>query len=214
MSGEQAGVMEEADGARVRVLAGRIARGLLAFASRLALVSALLWASWLSLGAVLQWPARSPVAAEAVVVLGGDSGIRYQKGRALVLAGYADTLLLIRPHKAALKDLAATVRNVAVHTEESSDSSWSEAQNTLAWMRAQGIAHVLVVSDPPHMLRLAYTWWSVFRGTGLRYTLVMTQPSWWSAWNWWHDERAALFAGTELLKLVYYVVRYRFGWGG
>lgn len=214
MSLEHADAVHKAEAMDLGRLSRRIGMVLVATICSLALLALVLWTAWLSLGAVLEWPAREPVLADAVVVLGGgDSAGRYQQGRELVLAGYADTLLLIRPKQPALKDVAANVRDVAVHTETVSDSSWSEAQNTLMWMREHDVRHVLVVSDPPHMLRLAYTWWSVFRGSGLGYTLVMTRPAWWSAWNWWHNEHAAIFAGTEVLKLGYYVVRYRFGWG-
>ena len=81
------------------------------------------------------------------------------------------------------------------------------------WMEANGVKHVLVVSDPQHMLRVSYSWWSVLRGSGLSYTLVAApQPSW-SAWRWWENEALAISAGMEVLKLVYYVGRYRFGLG-
>ncbi len=70
----------------------------------------------------------------------------------------------------------------------------------------------MVVSDPPHMLRLRYTWGSVLRGTGLAYTLVATSPPWWPGWRWWRTTESASFVGNEVLKLGYYVVRYRFGW--
>ena len=41
--------------------------------------------------------------------------------------------------------------------------------------------------------------------------LVAADTPWWSAWRWWENEQAALFAGIEVLKLGYYLVRYRFG---
>jgi len=179
---------------------------------RFALWSGVIVAAWWSAGALLQWPAQAPVAADAIVVLGGDSGTRYAKGRALVEQGYASRLLLINPNMPALRDIAAGVANLdEVHGEAKSRSSWSEAVNTLAWMMENDIAHVMVVSDPPHMLRLKYSWASVFRGSGREYTLVAADTPWWSAWRWWDNEHAALFAGIEVLKLGYYVVRYRFG---
>ena len=74
-----------------------------------------------------------------------------------------------------------------------------------------GKALRVVVSDPPHMLRLRYTWGSVLRGTGMDYTLVATAPPWWPGWRWWRNPGASDFVGNEVLKLGYYVLRYRFG---
>ena len=60
------------------------------------------------------------------------------------------------------------------------------------WMEANGVRHVLVVSDPQHMLRVSYSWWSVFRGSGLRYTFVAAPTPDWSAWHWWENEAIAI----------------------
>ena len=90
--------------------------------------------------------------------------------------------------------------------------SWGEALAVRDRMQAEGLRTVMVVSDPPHMLRLRYTWGSVLRGTGLDYTLVATNPPWWPGWRWWRNPGASDFVGNEVLNLGYYVVRYRFGW--
>ncbi len=77
-----------------------------------------------------------------------------------------------------------------------------------------GVAHVGAVffeGDPPHLLRVRYTFGSIFRGSDMRYTLMASNPPWWSAWRWWQHPRAAAFADSEFLKLGFYVVQYRFG---
>ncbi|MBK6558234.1 MAG: hypothetical protein IPG16_13925 [Comamonadaceae bacterium] len=78
-------------------------------------------------------------------------------------------------------------------------------------MQAEGLRSVMVVSEPPHLLRLRYTWGSVFRGSDPGYTLIASAPPWWSTWRWWQHPRAAAFVDSEFLKLGYYVARYRFG---
>ena len=77
-----------------------------------------------------------------------------------------------------------------------------------AWMEARGVKRVLVVSDPPHMLRLSYAWSRVFAGSGLSFSLVSSRPPWWSAWRWWANEYSRHFVGNEVLKLAYYVWHY------
>ena len=194
-------------------MAGRLVRGLLFWVRLLVLLAGLAWALWLSLGAIMELPASEPVAADAVVVLGEDPGHRYLRGKELLQAGYADTLVLILPLPHVLQDATSRLPGVKIHIDRTADSTWSEAQIMRRWMEANGIRHVLVVSDPQHMLRVSYSWWSVFRGSGLRYTLVAAPQANWSAWHWWENEALAINAGMEVLKLAYYVGRYQFGWG-
>jgi hypothetical protein len=80
-------------------------------------------------------------------------------------------------------------------------------------MQAKGLKSVLVVSDPPHLLRVHYAWASHFWRTELAYTLIASTPPWWSPWRWWQNPQAKSFVTSELLKLGYYLVRYGFGLG-
>ena len=78
-------------------------------------------------------------------------------------------------------------------------------------MQANGWRTVLVVSDPPHMLRMRYAWGAAFRGSDFSYTLVATELLWWPDWRWWTNPYATRFVEDEVLKLGYYVFKYRFG---
>ena len=62
------------------------------------LLSVLAGRAYLCAGAWLAWPASQPHRADAVVVLGGGDGARYARGRELVLAGFAQQLVLIEPN--------------------------------------------------------------------------------------------------------------------
>ncbi len=172
---------------------------------------------FLTSGSLLAAPAGEVRHVDAVVVLGGDAGLggRYARGRDLVLAGYSQRLILLYPSAAQVRDARASVPDVEIVDSKpapGSGGSWGEAQAVRQRMQAEGLRSVMVVSDPPHMLRLRYTWGSVLRGTGLAYTLVATSPPWWPGWRWWRTTESASFVGNEVLKLGYYVVRYRFGW--
>ena len=165
-------------------------------------------------GALLSAPAGEARHVDAVVVLGGDGrvGGRYVHGRDLVLAGYSQRLILVYPSAGQISDAQATMPGVEIVDSTPATGSWGEALAVRQLMQAEGLRIVMVVSDPPHMLRLRYTWGSVLRGTGLHYTLVATSPPWWPGWRWWRNPESASFVGNEVLKLGYYVVRYRFGW--
>ena len=62
------------------------------------LLSGLAGLVYLCAGACLAWPAAQPRHVDAVVVLGGGDGARYARGRELVLAGFAQQLVLIAPN--------------------------------------------------------------------------------------------------------------------
>lgn len=167
-------------------------------------------------GAVLSFPATAPRlsggAADAVVVLGGSGdGARYPRARELLLAGLAKRLVLIEPSAAEVADATQRFSEVLVWNDVLPGNTWGEAKTTRARMAANGWKSVLVVSDPPHMLRMRYAWASNFWGADESYVLVASNPAWWSAWRWWQDPYAIKFVEEEVLKLGYYVVRYRFG---
>jgi hypothetical protein len=164
-------------------------------------------------GALLSAPAGEARHVDAVVVLGGDGGMggRYVLGRDLVLAGYSKRLILVYPSAGQISDAQATLTGLEIVDSTPATGSWGEAMAVRQLMKAEGLRSVMVVSDPPHMLRLRYTWGSVLRGTGMDYTLVATTPPWWPGWRWWRNPSASDFVGNEVLKLGYYVVRYRFG---
>jgi len=84
--------------------------------------------------------------------------------------------------------------------------SWGEAPTVRERMQAEGLSSGMVVRDPPHMLRRRCTWGAVLRGTGLSFALVSTIPTWWPGWR---SPEVAGSVGNEVLKLGYYVVKYR-----
>ena len=168
--------------------------------------------AFFSAGSVLSSPAAAPHAADVVVVLGGDDGPRYARGRELLLAGYAKRMILFEPNGAERQAALAQVPNVEIWDKVQPQNSWGEAQAVRTWMLAKGLQSALVVSDPPHLLRVSYSWWSAFRGTDLQYTPIAANPPWWPGWRWWRNPRAATFVDHEVLKLGYYLIRYRFGY--
>jgi uncharacterized SAM-binding protein YcdF (DUF218 family) len=163
----------------------------------------------------LESPAQEPVHADAIVVLGGDDGDRALRALQLYRDGYAPTLVLTGlehgetttpPALNWRADFLAErgVPRSALRFEVESRSSYAEAVNVLAQMRQQGWHRVIVVSDPPHMRRLSWTWARVFRNSGLEYVLVASDPPWWSPRHWWRDEASGSFVIMEFIKLGYY----------
>ena len=171
-------------------------------------------------GRYLSAPAGVAEPADCIVALGGDTGDRIVTALDLYRRGYAPWILLTGvedspgdTRRAYLTWRAeylvkAGVPSAAILYDEHSANSRDEARNTLALASARGWKSVLVVSDPPHMRRLARAWGKTFAGTGRNYILVATAPAWWRERAWWQSERAAQFVITEYVKLGYYLVRY------
>ena len=186
----------------------------------LALIAIMAWAAFWYAGQYLSAPAGVPRAADCIVALGGDTGDRIMKALDLYRRGYAPWILLTGvedspsdTRRAYLTWRAeylvkAGVPSAAILYDEHSTNSRDEARNTLALANARGWKSVLVVSDPPHMRRLARAWGKAFAGAGKNYILVATAPAWWRERAWWQSERAAQFVITEYVKLCYYLARY------
>ena len=104
---------------------------------------------YLCAGAWAAWPAVQPHHADAMVVLGGGDGARYARGRELVLAGFAQQLVLIEPNDDERQDAVVRLRSVEIWDRVRPQNSWDEAQAGREWMLAKGLKSVLVVSDPP-----------------------------------------------------------------
>jgi uncharacterized SAM-binding protein YcdF (DUF218 family) len=188
---------------------------LVAFAAVGIIGAALLAYAGSKAGYWLEAAGQSPQKANAIVVLGGDNGERSLKAQALYHDGYAPIIVLTGLEKGSATPpprltwradyLAAHgVPRSVLRFEVASRNSYEEATNILALMEKQKWQRVIVVSDPPHMRRLAWTWNRVFEGSGLHYTLVPSVAAWWQPGEWWRDELSGSFVITEYIKLAYY----------
>jgi uncharacterized SAM-binding protein YcdF (DUF218 family) len=166
----------------------------------------------------LEAAGQPPEKANAIVVLGGDNGERSLKAQALYHDGFAPLIVLTGLEKGSATPpprltwradyLAAHgVPRSVLRFEVGSRNSYEEATNILALMQKQKWQRVIVVSDPPHMRRLAWTWNRVFKNSGLHYVLVPSSAEWWIPGEWWRDELSGSFVIMEYIKLAYYIVK-------
>lgn len=171
-------------------------------------------------GEYLSSPAASPQRADVILALGGDNGDRialavklYKQGLAprIMLTGMEGSYKETRPDYLSWRVLYLYSQNVpkeAIILESAAGNSWEEAVNTLGLLRQHEWKRVLVVSDPPHMRRLDWSWGRVFRESGKEYVLVSTAPPWWDAAHWWRHEQAMPFVLMEYIKLAYYILKH------
>ena len=192
---------------------------LLTLAITIALVVTMLAIVATEAGHWLEAPLQSPRHADAIAILGGDEdGERASRALSLFRESFAPIVVLTglqRDSKAVPAALnwraefleTQGIPKTSIRFELEARNSYTEAEQLLALMRKEGWRTLIVVSDPPHMRRLAWTWARVFEGSGLSYVLVASKPDWWDAGRWWRDEKAGQFVITEYIKLVYYMAR-------
>jgi uncharacterized SAM-binding protein YcdF (DUF218 family) len=188
-------------------------------AAALAMLALSVWAV-LNAAHFFAGPASPPVKADLIAVLGGDGGDRgltaarlYASGMAprVLIEGLEATPSLVRRailnwRVQVLVDAGVPLAQLEYDTE--SANSWEEALNTRRLMQARGWRRVLVVSDPPHMRRLSWTWGRVFEGSGLEFSLVASSPPDWKPDIWWRDEKSGAAVIMECIKIAYYLAKY------
>ncbi len=173
---------------------------------------------FLSLGFIVSYHAGNPEKSDVIIVLGGDNGLRVHKGAELYNAGYASHVIVTgiderfyhpsHPNWRVRRMVALGVPKKAITVDALSTTTWEEAENTADTMEEQGWKSAIVVSDPPHMLRLYQTWSKALDGTSLKFILVPTKPLWWNPLFWWNNEKSFQFVMNEIKKNLFYAIVY------
>ncbi|HWR00610.1 MAG TPA: YdcF family protein [Chlorobaculum sp.] len=173
---------------------------------------------YLGLGVLVSLHSSKPEKADVIVILGGDGGLRVKKGAELYNAGYARNIILTgidsryyrptHPNWRERKLMALGVPKSAIEVDTWSETTWEEAENTAEMMDRNGWNKVIIVSDPPHMLRLHRTWKKAFADSPKRFTLVSTNPEWWNPLLWWDNGTSFRFVLSEIKKNLFYSILY------
>jgi uncharacterized SAM-binding protein YcdF (DUF218 family) len=173
---------------------------------------------FLSLGFLVSQHAAIPEKSDVIIVLGGDNGLRVRKGAELYNAGYATHVILTgiderfyRPGHPNWRERRMTALGVpkkAIKVDAKSKTTWEEAENTSNTMEKNGWTSAIVVSDPPHLLRLHQTWSKAFEGSSKKFILISTNPPWWHKVFWWKNKQSYQFVISEIKKNLFYAAVY------
>ncbi|MBA4373105.1 MAG: YdcF family protein [Thermodesulfovibrio sp.] len=167
-----------------------------------------------SAGFYLSSQAGIPEKADAVIALGGNGEARVARALDVFRQGHVKNVLIIRPigkKERQQEFMRSGARKENIFFDLDSNNTYEEAVNSLKLMQARGWKHVLIVTDPPHMRRVSWTWRQVIRETGMTFTLVATSASWWNAEYWWRIKTSRDFVLSEYKKLLYYLLVYGTG---
>lgn len=166
---------------------------------------------FLGLGFYLS-PQDQPAKSDAIVVVsGGQTASRSEKGIELYKQGYAPKIIF---SGAALDDgpsNAYTMRDQAIsqgvpvrdiYIDEKSQNTFENAQNSKKIIDELGGKKVILVTSPYHQRRASQTFESVF---GSDYTIigVSAYDDRWSKSSWWHQGFPLFISISEVWKLLY-----------
>lgn len=172
----------------------------------------------LGLGLIVSNYSDQPRKADLIIILGGDKGLRVKTGGKLYLAGYAPRILLTgidahyynprHPNWRERRLSKMGIPKQAVIVDTDSESTWEEASNTVRLMKKKGWKRVIVVSDPPHLLRLQLSWSRAMQHTDMTFMLVPTKPVWWHQLYWWKTNKSYSFVISEIQKNIFYALHH------
>src|SRR5262249_16501 len=147
----------------------------------------------------LSAPRSAPEYGDLIVALGGGGIERDQRAIGLYRDGYAERILLTGferdqerranhyVHWRSRLHLDGGVPSDALMFEDQSRNSYEEANNTARLMKSRQWKTALVISDPPHLRRLAMVWGRACEQHGLECRLIEAESATWDASRWWHD---------------------------
>lgn len=157
---------------------------------------------------------QTPVQADAVIVLGGDSdGSRLRRGVELIDEGRAPLLILTSGNKQSWLRLA-TRRCPECRLEErefvileNSVDTRTDAQLALDYGRQNGLNKVLVVTSPYHSRRAQLVFGDIFAGSGIEAVQLssggygqLVPPD----GPWWRDRLTVETVWLEFGKILYW----------
>lgn len=162
---------------------------------------------------------QDPSKSDVMIVLGGGTGAReelaaklYQQGLAPVVIASGEELLLPGMHPT-FAQISADYLGVlgvpldAIILFTTTTSTRDEVLQSLDLARQKGWTSIIVVTDSFHTRRSWLVFRHIYSGSGVQFTMVAAQSSWYQPEHWWNDERSLLAIIGEYQKLAYYLFK-------
>ena len=177
-------------------------------------------ATWLPFAGSLLIASEEPVAADAIVVLAGNSSDRLPHAEELRNNGYANLIIISneRVHTHGLETTWLDLYRAGISApnlprdavialdDPPPESTIDEARRAAAIMTARNLHSALLVTDAFHSRRASLLFRSVFAHHGL--TIRSTPvPDLLDLAHWWTHPLAARRVAEEWTKFIYYLVQ-------
>lgn len=151
---------------------------------------------------------QPPEAADCIVVLAGDGGLRVEQGVALLKQGYAAKILLSGGPIYQDTTMASLMRNHVISlgisedqtlTQNKSRTTAEDAYYSIQLLREYHFQKVIVVTSPWHSKR-AITWFRKL-APDIQFISCPSEPEWNK--NWWDNPEVVRAIVAELLKMFW-----------
>ncbi len=172
-----------------------------------------LFGSLLAIGPYLVMD-NQPIAADAIIVLGGGDGSRLRKAVEIYDSGLADRLVLV---DASRRNWQSIIRNFSssgldeknVTFLEGSVNTRTDAELSLFFCRKKGVYRTLVVTSPYHTRRAHILFKQVFKKSEIQVTTVsneyydnLLKPN----ESWWRHRRTLETIWMEFGKIIFAII--------
>ena len=171
------------------------------------------------------WIVNEPLQkADAIVVLGGGLENRPFAAARLYHEGFAPKILLMDVKLAPTTRLGITLpekdlTRQVLRKEEVPDSdcitigdgvasTYDESRAVRAWLEKTGAKSVIIPTDLFHTRRVRWLFRKELKGTGACVLVVVAPTEQYQATNWWRHEEGLIAFQNEVVKSLYYHLRY------
>jgi uncharacterized SAM-binding protein YcdF (DUF218 family) len=171
------------------------------------------------------WIVNDPLAkADAIVVLGGGLETRPFEAARLYHEGLARKILLMNVKLSPTTKLGITqpekdLTRLVLMKQEVPDSdcitvghavatTYDESCAVRAWVTETGARKVIIPTDLFHTRRVRWLFGKQLKGTGATITVRAVATSGYAATNWWQHEEGLIAFQNEVIKSIYYHLKY------
>ena len=194
-----------------------------AFIFVLAMLGAVTWLArdFILLRATALWIVSDPISrADAIVVLGGGLETRPSRAAELWRKGLADKILVSQtmrtvsgsgtPSDTEINHLLRLgVPADAIETFGTANTNTREEAVALRrWAERNSASVFIVPTEIFPARRVRWIFRRVFLDTTVRVIVSSSEPPHYRHYNWWRSEKGSTALRTELLKYIYYLLRY------
>jgi uncharacterized SAM-binding protein YcdF (DUF218 family) len=95
-----------------------------------------------------------------------------------------------------------------VDTLSSAHSTMDESNEILAWCKSNNAKKITVISSAFHMRRVRMVFEDKFEEAGIQINFHGAAPIEYNELNWWQNEEGMIMTNNELVKILYYAVKY------
>ena len=183
------------------------------------------WRAPLLTGLAQLWIVSDPPApADAIAILGGGVDTRPLAAAQLYREGWSQHILVLAPpvSVAAERGLApstiTTTRRLLASEQVPEEavavvgqgvtSTWDEARALVSWAQEHQARRVLVPTDLFHTRRAGWILRRELQRVGTEVCLIPVNSRLYSATNWWQHHQGVVDFQNEVLKHVYYRLKY------